>query len=343
MARFERRRLGSSAVEVSVLGFGGAPLGNMYEGFSDEAAEATVVAAFDAGMTLFDTAPLYGHGLSEHRVGHALRGIERDRFVLSTKVGRLLQPTPPEAIDSGIFKGVLPFRGVYDYTYDGVMRSVEDSLQRLGMHRIDVLLAHDLDVWTHGSEAARLGHVTEFMHGGYRAMRNLREEGVVGAVGAGVNQVAACRDLLEKGQFDTFLLAGRYTLLEQGALDHFLPLCKKREVTLMIGGPYNTGILATGAIESAYYNYHPAPPEILERVRRIETVAARHEVPLASAALQFPLGHPQVACVIPGARTAAEIEANVGLFEVDIPAAFWAELVEEGLVRADAPLPEAPG
>ena len=237
------------------------PARQPFQEFSDEQARATVRAAYDAGMRLFDTAPLYGHGLSEHRIGEALRWLPRDSYVLSTKVGRLLRPKPAEQLDGGLFKQILPFEGVYDYSYDGVMRSVEDSLQRLGMDRIDVLLIHDVDVWTHGSEAARLQRFGEVMAGGYRAMLKLREEGVVRAIGAGINEIQACEDFARAGDFDCFLLAGRYTLLEQAALDTLLPYCVERSISLLIGGPYNTGILVTGAVPGAYYNYAPAPAD----------------------------------------------------------------------------------
>ena len=339
MQASERRRLGKSGVEVTIMGFGGAPLGNLFEALSDATTWATVRACYDAGIRYFDTAPLYGYGLGEHRIGEALRGRERDTFVLSTKVGRLLKPGDPKTLDHGPFKDALPFAEVYDYSYDGVMRSVEDSLQRLGMHRIDILLAHDLDVWTHGSEAVRQQLVTEFMAGGYKAMAELREQRVVRAIGAGLNETAACQDLAGRGDFDCFLLAGRYTLLEQAPLDAFLPLCEQRGIGLIIGGVYNTGILATGAIEGAYFQYSPAPPEILERVRRIEAVCTRHRVRLPTAALQFPLGHPAVATVIPGTRAPAEVEQNLAIFAPRIPADFWAELKQEGLLRADAPTP----
>src|SRR5918995_1053486 len=335
----DTRVLGKSGVRVTIMGFGGAPLGNMYQAFSDAQSRATVEACYDAGIRYFDTAPLYGFGLSEHRLGEALRGNLRDDFVLSTKVGRLLQPGDPARLDHGQFKHGLPFAQVYDYSYDGVMRSVEDSLQRLGTWRIDILLVHDLDVWTHGSEDARRARVQEFMAGGYRAMALLREQGAVQAIGAGINETAACQDLAQRGDFDCFLLAGRYTLLEQAPLDDFLPLCERRGIALIIGGAYNTGILATGAVEGAYFQYAPAPPEIMQRVRRIEAVCARHGVRLPSAALRFPLGHPAVATVIPGTRAPAEVEQNLAIFAPDVPADFWAELKHEGLLREDAPTP----
>ena len=332
------RKLGRSDVEVSQIGFGGAPHGNMYQPFSDADACAAIRAGHDAGIRLFDTAPLYGFGLSEHRVGEALRGLDRAGYVLSTKVGRLLRPVDPERVDCRQFKTPMPFEIVYDYGYDGVLRSFEDSLQRIGTHRVDVLLVHDLDVWTHGSEAARQARVAEFMDGGHRAMRELRDQGAVGAIGAGVNEAAACRDLAERGEFDTFLLAGRYSLLEQEPLDSFLPFCVERGIGLIIGGAFNSGILASGAIPEATYNYKPAPPEILDRTRRIEAVCRRHDVPLASAALQFPLHHPAVASVIVGMRTPAEVKRNLETIEQPIPADLWAELKAEGLLRDDAPV-----
>jgi D-threo-aldose 1-dehydrogenase len=333
------RVLGKSGVEVTIMGFGGAPLGNMYQAFSDQQARATVEACYDAGIRYFDTAPYYGFGLSEHRLGEALRDKERAELVLSTKVGRVLKAGDPATLDHGQFKQSLPFGLVYDYSYDGVMRSFEDSLQRLGTWRIDILLVHDLDVWTHRSEEARRARVEEFMAGGYRAMVELREQGAVRAIGAGINETAACQDLAERGDFDCFLLAGRYTLLEQAPLDEFLPLCERRNIALIIGGAYNTGILATGAVEGAYFQYAPAPPEIMERVRRIEAVCARHGVRLPTAALQFPLGHPAVATVIPGTRSPEEVAQNVEIFAPRIPADFWAELKQEGLLRQDAPTP----
>jgi D-threo-aldose 1-dehydrogenase len=335
----DERPLGRTKVSITQMGFGGAPLGNLYEAFTDARAGETVDAAFDAGIRYFDTAPFYGHGLGEHRLGTALRGRVRSDFVLSTKVGRVLRPADPRGIDTGLFRDTLPFEPRFDYGYDGTMRSFEDSLQRLGTNRIEIVLVHDLDVWTHGSQEACDARLDEFMAGGYRAILALREEGVIGAIGAGVNEWEVCETLAERGDFDCFLLAGRYTLLEQQALDTMLPLCEQRGIGIIIGGPLNTGILATGAVEGAYYNYEPAAPEILERVGRIEAACKRHDVPLATAALQFPLHHPAVAGIIPGARAPAEIARNIGSFSRSVPTALWADLKSEGLVRQDAPTP----
>ncbi len=336
----EKRRLGGSGLAVSVHGFGGVPLGNLYQKCSDEDAQATLLAAYNAGIRFVDTAPLYGHGMSEHRIGHIMRPLPRDSWVLSTKIGRVLEARDPATgIESGHFVDVLPFACRFDYSYDGVMRSFEDSLQRLATHRIDVLLVHDIDIWTHGSEEGRKARFRELMESGYKALRELRDSGVVRAIGAGVNEVQATLEFMRAGDFDCFLLAGRYTLLEQGALDELLPLCTEKDVSLIIGGPYNSGILATGAVKGAKYNYVDAPPEILHRVAGIEAVCNRHGVPLKAAALQFPLGHPQVATIIPGARSVLEIDQNVETFTTPIPAALWDELKHEQLLRADAPTP----
>ena len=337
MKAADTRRLGRTGLRVSQIGFGGAPLGNLFAALSEADAASAVAGAFAAGIRLFDTAPLYGHGLSEHRIGAVLRHYKRDEFVLATKIGRLLRPDP--AADGGLYRGILPFATEFDYSYDGVLRSIEDSLQRLGLARLDIVHIHDIDVWTHKSQAAMDERFAEVMRGGYRALLRLRDEKAIGAIGVGVNEWQACQRFAEAGDFDCFLLAGRYTLLEQAALDSFLPLCVARNIAIIIGGPFNTGILATGAVAGATYNYHPAPAEVMERVRRIEMVCRAHGVALASAALQFPLHHPAVASVIPGARSAAEVAANLATFETAVPAALWAELKQAGLLRADAPTP----
>ena len=316
------------------MGFGGAPFGNLFAKVSDADAAATIATALNAGIRYFDTAPLYGHGLSEHRVGAALRGVARDSFVLSTKIGRLLTPARSGKVEGGHFIEPLPFEVGYDYGYDATMRSFEDSLQRLGTSRIDILLIHDVDVWTHGTTEASQRCIDEVMAGGYRAMRELRDQGVVGAIGAGLNEWEVCQTLAERGDFDCFLLAGRYTLLEQEALKSFLPLCERRGIAVIIGGPYNTGILAVGARPGVTYNYRPAPPAVLERVSKLEAICKRHGVALAEAAIQFPLRHPVVAAVIPGARTPHEIERNVAALAAPIPDALWAELKADGLIRA---------
>lgn len=334
-----RRKIGKTGVTVTEIGFGGAAIGNLYTAVSDLEADSCVRTAFAAGIRYFDTAPLYGYGLSEHRIGAALREKQRESFVLSTKVGRMLRPTCAAKVDSGLFPECLPFQPYFDYSYDAVMRSLEDSLQRLGFDHIDIALIHDVDTWTHGSQEVTDGHFRDVMAGGYRALIELRDAGVIKAIGVGVNEWEACEKFAKAGDFDCFLLAGRYTLLEQEPLDSFLPLCEAKDMSVIIGGPYNTGILATGAIEGAYFNYAPASPATLEQVRRIEAVCARHSAPLAAVALEFPLHHPAVASVIPGSRSAAEVTRNMETISFQVPADLWAELKHEGLLREDAPTP----
>ncbi len=330
-------------VPLTRMGFGGAPLGNLYRKISEEDAQGALRAAWDAGIRYFDTAPQYGLGRSETRFGTAIRGFDRGALTLSTKIGRLLVDCAPDEVTPEAFVDVPQKRIVFDYSYDGVMRSHESSLLRLGVECVDILLVHDVDAFSHGSRAASDARVRElFDQGGYRALVELRDAGAVGAIGAGVNEWEVCETLLGLGDFDCFLLAGRYTLLEQEALESFLPLCVSRDVGIILGGPYNSGILATGAIEGARYNYAPAGPDILERVRRIEAVCAAHRVLLIEAALQFVLGHPAVRTVIPGAVSAAEVEANVAILDRPIPPALWSDLKAAGLLRPDAPTPGGP-
>jgi D-threo-aldose 1-dehydrogenase len=328
------------ALPFTELGIGTAPLGNMYRALTEASAQAALQAGWDSGCRYIDTAPFYGLGLSETRINTFLRGRPRADYVLSTKVGRRLAVCPPEErAGIGQFFETPSRRVVFDYSYDGVMRSMEDSLERLGLDRIDILLCHDVDVFTHGSKEASDARIREFMEGGYHALHSLREQGVVSAIGAGLNNWEVCETLARAGDFDLFLLAGRYTLLEQDALTSFLPLCVERGIGIVLGGPYNSGILATGAWGGATYNYKPAPQDILDRVTRIEQVCAAHGVRLIEAALRFPLAHPAVVSVIPGGQTADEVKGNAEVLRAKIPAALWSDLKSQGLLRADAPVP----
>lgn len=333
-------RLGNGGLTFTEIGFGAAPLGNLYRAIPEDEAQAVLDAAWDGGLRYFDTAPLYGFGLSETRLNHFLRGKPREAYVLSTKVGRLLRGCAAGEDPDGAGKwfDVPARKEVYDYGYDGVMRSVEASLERLGVDRIDILYAHDLDVFNHGSPEALTARLEELMTGGYRALLQLRETGVIRAFGAGVNEWQPCQWLAERGDFDLFLLAGRYTLLEQDALDSFLPLAERKGIGIVIGGPYNSGVLATGARPGAFYNYDPAPDWVLDKVGRIEAVCARHGVRLVDAAFRFPLLHPAVVSVIPGGQGRAEMESNLAAAAARVPAALWADLKAEGLMRADAPV-----
>lgn len=331
---------GGHSLSFTELGMGTAPLGNLYRAIDEATAQSALQAAWEVGCRFFDTAPLYGLGLSETRVNHFLRGRSRDSYLLSTKVGRRLAVCrPEERTGIGKFFDTPSRREIYDYSYDGVMRSIEDSFERLGVDRIDILFCHDVDVFTHGSKEASDRRIREFMDGGYRALHELREQGVVAAIGAGVNEWQVCETMARAGDFDLFLLAGRYTLLEQEALDSFLPLCVERGIGIALGGPYNSGILATGPRPGAFYNYDPAPPEILDRVAKIERICQAHGVRLIEAALRFPLAHPAVVSVIPGAQSGDEVRRNADILKARIPAALWADLKAEGLLRADAPVP----
>jgi D-threo-aldose 1-dehydrogenase len=334
-----RTRSGQT-LDFTELGMGTAPLGNLYRALDEPTAQGALQAAWDVGSRYYDTAPLYGLGLSETRLNSFLRGRPRGSYVLSTKVGRRLAVCPPEQRTGiGKFFDTPSRREIYDYSYDGVMRSLEDSFERLGIDRIDILFCHDVDIFTHGSKEASDARIREFMEGGYKALHELRGQGVIAAIGAGVNEWQVCETMARAGDFDLFLLAGRYTLLEQESLDSFLPLCVERGIGIVLGGPYNSGILASGPRPGAYYNYDVAPPEILERVRRIEEVCAAHGVALIEAALRFPLGHPAVVSVIPGAQSADEVRRNAEIIGARIPPALWDNLKAEGLLRPDAPVP----
>ena len=332
-------RLGNGGLTFTELGFGTAPLGNLYKAISDAEARATLDAAWDGGVRYYDTAPLYGLGLSETRLNPFLRDKPRDEYVLSSKVGRLIQACAPEyRTGLGKWFEVPQRREHYDYTYDGVMRSFEHSFSRLGVERIDILYVHDLCIFSHGSKEISDMRIDEFFGGrGYDAMVSLRDQGLIKAIGGGINEWEVCQTLAERGDFDLFLLAGRYTLLEQTALDSFLPLCEARGIGIVTGGPYNSGILATGARQGSFYNYDPAPQSIKDRVNAIEAVCDDHGVRLVDAAFQFPLLHPAHVAVIPGGQGTLEMAGNLQAAQADIPDALWEDLKAKVLLRADAP------
>lgn len=332
-----RRVLGRTGLEVSILGFGTAPLGDLFARLPDDVAIATVERAFALGINLLDSSPLYGRGLAEHRCGTALRRVSRRDIVLCTKVGRWMDPFQSPA-DNSRFVGGQPHRAMFDYSYDGTMRSIEQSLLRLGTDRIDLLLIHDVDVWTHGKDAIEQ-RFREAMSGAYVALDKLRGEGVIKGIGVGVNEADMCVRFAKAGSFDTMLLAGRYSLLEQPALAEFLPLAQQLGIGVMLGGVFNSGILATGAVPRAKYNYRDAPPEILKKVAEIERVCAAHNVALSTAALHFALGHPAVATLVLGGQAPQEIERNVAALSMKVPEALWADLKAARLLDADAPVP----
>jgi len=333
----ELRTFPRAGLAVSALGLGTTAIGGLFEATSDAAAHATFAAAAAAGLRYFDTAPQYGHGLAEQRVGQALRALDRDRFVLSTKVGKLLRPRRAGPDAGGLFAGALPFDVEFDYSRDGVLRSFEESLQRLGLERVDLLLIHDVNRKYHGERVHE--RFREAMAGAYPALAELRRAGAVRAIGVALNELDICERFVRAGEFDAVMLPRRYTLLDQGALAGLLPLCHERGVGVLIAAPFDSGILATGAGGGGRYNYQDAPPDVLACTRAIEKICARHGVALAAAALQFPLAHPAVASVVVGMRSPAEVEANLALLRAPIPGAFWRDLKRSGLLADAAPVP----
>jgi D-threo-aldose 1-dehydrogenase len=334
-----RRRLGRSAVEVTELGFGGASIGELFVRVSERDAQATLAAAWDAGIRYFDTAPWYGRGLSELRTGAGLRDHSRAEFALSTKVGRWLRPATVEGFDGAPWLGGSPNEVVFDYTYDGIMRSVEGSRLRLGITRFDVAFIHDLDLLYFDPETLD-AHFHDLAGSGWRALEELRSSGQIGAIGAGINDLRLMPRFLDIGDIDAFLVAMPYTLLDQEVLDSEFPRCVERGIGFVIGAVFASGILAKGAVPGAKYAYAEPSEAVLEKTRRIQAVCDRHAVPLAAAALQFPLGHPAVASVIPGASSPAQQARNVAAFRQPIPTDLWAELKHERLLREDAPVPD---
>ncbi len=323
--------IGNTGLTVSRLGFGGVPLGGLYQDVSEPDAGATVRRALELGIHYFDTAPIYGFGKSELRLGRELAHVSRDSIVVATKVGYSLVPEDGGRDEKVFhrFDNVPPMRPIFDFSYDGIMRTFEGSLHRLNLSHVDILNIHDPD--HHWEEA--IGIV-------YPALHRLRSEGVVRAIGVGMNQAEMLARFAREGDFDCLLLAGRYTLIDHTGLRELLPICERKRISVIIGGPYNSGILATGARPGATYNYVDALPAVLERVAAIEAVCDRHHVPLQAAALQFPMAHPAVAAIIPGARSVAEVEQNCRLFTFPIPNDFWEELRRLDLLPPEAPVPK---
>jgi D-threo-aldose 1-dehydrogenase len=333
MEGFETRHLGRTPLRLTVLGLGTGTLGGHRIPVTRDEGEAVVRAAWSAGVRYFDTAPFYGFGKACRIVGDALRELPREDWVLATKAGRLLRPqTNPGA--PGALRHPMPFEDVFDYSYDGVMRSFEDSLQRLGLARIDILYVHDIGARQHGKDA-HPGIMGTFREGGYRALEQLRSSCQLAAIGIGVNEWEVLLEAIDWGDWDVFLLAGRYTLLEQNALDELLPRCLRSGISVVVGAPFNTGILAGRDT----WNYRPPPAEIVGRVKMIKAICDSHRVPLVAAALQFPLAHPAVAAILPGPRNVDEFTANVKLLSYPIPPALWADLRNAELLHPDAPIP----
>lgn len=333
----DKVRFGRTDLKVTAFGFGTAPIGNIFREIDESTSDAMIRQAWDRGVRYFDTAPMYGHGLAELRTGYSLRWKNRDDLVLSSKVGRLLKPARKADIDYAPWTNAGRFTMHFDYSYDGVMRAFEDSLQRLNLEHMDICFIHDIDRFTRGDEQPAV--FEQAMDGAWRALSDLRDQRVVKAIGVGVNEWEVCHAALQQRDFDCFLLAGRYTLLEQEALDEFLPLCEQRGAAVVVGGGFNSGILATGAREGAKYNYAPAPDDIMQKVAAIEAVCKDCEVPLPAAALQFVVAHPAIPSFIAGTRTVEQLQQNLDWFSHPIPAEFWQALKDKNLLRDDAPVP----
>jgi len=326
------RNLGKTSLQLTELGLGCAAMAGNHRPVSNRDIHDAIKSGLAAGIRFVDTAPFYGFGRSEHFVGAGIRG--KENIVLSTKAGRLMKKEPIPADLQADWPGSFPFNTVYDYTYDGVMRSYEDSMQRLGVDKIDVLLLHDIGEMQHGPELNKK-LFADAMSGGYKALDELRSSGEIQAIGLGVNEREVCIAAMEHGHWDAFLLAGRYTLLEQDPLNNLLADCEKAGTGIILGGPYNSGLLAGGDT----WNYAKAPAEVMDKARAIAKVCESHNVPMPAAALQFPLGHPIVASVIPGARSQTEMEQNIEMFNMTIPPSLWTDLQNEKLLDARAPLP----
>lgn len=335
----KKRRLGRTAVELSPVGIGGVPLGEIYARIPEARARETLETAWASGIRYFDTSPWYGRGLSELRFGEMLRQQPREAFVLSTKVGRTFhRPLNPATFKEEFWAGGLPFQHRFDYTYDGIMRSYEQSLMRLGLNSIDTLLIHDLDVAEIGSMELVNAHFLDLERSGWRALESLRHYGEIKGIGAGVNIMGTMPEFLRRFDIDFFLVAMPFTLLDQGVLEEEFPLCQERGVGIVVGSPYASGILATGtSVERPFYNYVPATPEVIEKTRRIEQVCKDHSVPLKAAAYQYPLRHPIVASVVSGAGSPAQASENASQVDVVIPEDFWAELKARALLHPLSP------
>jgi D-threo-aldose 1-dehydrogenase len=326
-----------SGLGFTAIGYGGAPIGNFNGAFTEAEAQETISQAWDQGVRYFDTAPGYGNGLSEYRLGHALRERDRNQLVLSTKVGRVVTPTLDAPSTNGEYRDIPPFVAAYDYSYDGVMRAVEQSMQRMLTDRFDVLFIHDCDRYTHGAAAPEYFH--QAIVSAFPALESLRDQGVVKAIGFGINETDLMIEAVKTTDVNVCLLAGRYTLLEQEPLDELFPLCQERGVGIVLGGVYNSGVLAKGPVEGARFNYAVAPHDVLNQAGRINEICRRHNVPLAAAALQFAYSHPAVVSICIGSRNQKQQADNAKLFESSVPQELWEELRAAKLIRDDAPTP----
>lgn len=339
MSQLPTSEIGKTDITVTQLGFGGAPLGELFERVTSKQATKTLETAWESGIRYYDTAPFYGHGKSEHRTGHFLQDMPRDEFALSTKVGRVLTPAKGDNFTSEFWEHPLPFDFYYDYSYDGIMRSYEQSLQRLGMNRVDMLMIHDLDIWFNEKEDRVRAWLSQLFTSGWRALEELKSTGAIRGIGAGINEIGMIPRFADYVNLDCCIVAMPYNLLDQETLDSEFPMCEEAGIGIIVGAPFASGILATGANEDAVYKYAPATPDVLDRTSKIQATCERHGVTLISTALQFPLHHPVVDAIIPGAFMPDHVRSNAEKSVQDIPPDLWAELKQEGLIRADSPTP----
>lgn len=334
----KKHRLGKTDLFITELGFGSASIGNLYNACTDEQSKKLIQKSWELGIRYFDTAPEYGRGLSERRLGDGLRQYSREQYVVSNKIGDFLYPIHNQIPPESKFINPLPFHLRFDYSYDGIMRSFEDGLQRLGLNHVDILLVHDLDPIIHSQKVFE-AHLKIYLDSGYKALEKLRCEGMIKAVGLGVKKWEVCETALQYGDYECFMLQGNYTLLEQNALNHFFPTCLEKKIAIFIAGPFASGILATGSVHGARFNHQAAPSNILKKVKQIEAICGRHNTPLPAAALQFPLFHPAVISIVLGCDSAAQIERDMDYFYFDIPTLLWEELKEAGWLSKEAPTP----
>ena len=336
--KIKNRKIGNTDLEISELGIGTAPIGGWPIEVTEDQALNTLGRAWDRGIRYFDTAPLYGYGLSEHRLGNFLKTLNRDQFILSTKVGRYMTPADPDKIDRLIFKSTLDFSPNFDYSYDGVMRSFEQSLFRLGLSKIDICLIHDVDGVTHKEEVEN--RFKEAMNGAYKALEKLKSEKVIKAIGVGLNESYWCKKFAESGDFDCMILAGRYTLLEQGGLTEFLPLAKKKNIGIILAGVFNSGVLIKGVTKDSTYDYAKIPNHIIEKYNAINEVCNDFNVPIAAAAIQFSNAHSAVSTLLLGMDYPEQVQENLNLFNFKIEKEFWLTLLEKKLIDPESPIPE---
>jgi len=340
MSQAQHRRIGQTDVTVSSLGFGAAPLGGFRGKIPDSVVGDTINYALEGGVTYFDTSPYYGYGRSEMRLGHYLREQPRDQYVLSTKVGRWLQPLNRSNPPVDLRPGGLPFQPEFDYSASGTARSLEQSMMRLGIPEIDIVYIHDVDVFTHGCAEKADQRYRETMEGCYPELERLRSAGVIKAIGVGLNETERSVRFAKDTDIDCILLAGRYTLLEQDSLEELMPLCTRNAISIVLGGPFNSGVLATGVVDGAKYDYGDVPAQVAKKVKALQVVCQNHSVNMIAAALQFPLAHRVVSSVIPGAMNKPEQDVNMKAMSERIPDDFWVELQEKNLLHLEAPVPK---